>query len=121
MQLSSVFQGDVLKRLLQGAILGAGATMILGFGFGGWMLGGTAESQAAESAKSAVASALAPVCVDNFQSATNASTNLVELKDKSIYQQAKFVEKGGWANSPGSDNPTNGVARACAAILAGLK
>ena len=121
MELPEVFQGESLKRLFQGAILGAVASMVVGFGFGGWTLGGTAESQAADGAKSAVASALAPFCVDNFQGATNASANLVVLKDKSAYQQARFVEEGGWATLPGSDNPTNGVARACAAILDSLK
>ena len=45
MQLPSILRGESLTRLLQGAAAGAVATMIIGFNWGGWTLGSTAEKQ----------------------------------------------------------------------------
>lgn len=106
---------------MQGAIFGAAAIVIVGFGIGGWTLASSAESQAAESAKIAVAEALAPFCVDNFESAASASDNLAVLKRKTAFEAGKFVADGGWAILPGSDAPIDGVADACAAMLASSK
>lgn len=114
-------QGDSLTRLLQGAAIGAAATMIVGFNWGGWMLGGTARALADTSARSAVVAAIAPICVDQFQSNANAVTNLVDLKKTNSWQQASFVEKGGWAMMPGSKVVDSGVAQACAAMLSKLQ
>jgi hypothetical protein len=47
MQLPKFFQRDSLTRLAQGAAVGAAATMIIGFNWGGWVLGKTAENNAA--------------------------------------------------------------------------
>ena len=43
MQVPSILQGDSLKRLLQGAFIGFLATVVIGFGWGGWTLGSTAK------------------------------------------------------------------------------
>ncbi len=113
----SMFQGESRTRLLQGAGFGALATVVLGFGFGGWVLAGTAEQQSADSAQSAVVAVLAPICADNFQQAADASEKLVSFKKEAVYQQVRFVEEGGWAVLPGSKQAGAGVARACAALL----
>jgi len=39
----------------------------------------------------------------------------------STYMQGSFVEKGGWATSPGSDEANSAVAQACATMLGNLK
>ena len=121
MEMPSILQGESLTRLVQGTALGAVATLVIGFAWGGWVLGGTAEKQNAAGAKSAVIAALAPICADKFQNAADASTNLVSLQKESTYQQASFIEKGGWAILPGSDKAGDGVARACAVLLRDLK
>jgi hypothetical protein len=121
MELPSILQGESLKRLLQGTALGAVAAIAIGFNLGGWMLGSTAELQAANGAKSAVVAVLAPICAEKFQSTVDASTNLEKLKKESTYKQASFVEKGGWAILPGNDKAGDGVAKACAVILNDLK
>ena len=36
MQVPSILQGELLKRLLQGAAVGAVATIFVGFSWGGW-------------------------------------------------------------------------------------
>ena len=121
MQVPAILQGDSLKRLLQGAFVGFLATVVIGFGWGGWTLGSTAKELAGKSASGAVIAALAPICVDKFQRAAGAEANLVELKKVSSWQQTSFVEKGGWATLPGSDIANSSVARACADILGSLK
>src|ERR1700689_4391878 len=51
---SAWYQGESLKRLLQGAAVGVLATLVIGFGWGGWMLGSTAKMLADSTANSAV-------------------------------------------------------------------
>ena len=46
MQVPSMLEGESLKRLLQGAAAGAVATMFVGFYWGGWSLGSTADKMA---------------------------------------------------------------------------
>ena len=121
MQTSVWYQGESLKRLLQGAAVGALATLAIGFGWGGWMLASTAKTLADSTANSAVVAAIAPICVDQFQRSADAANNLTELKKTDSWQQAAYVEKGGWAIVPGSKEVDSGVPQACAAILSNLK
>jgi hypothetical protein len=59
MEMPSIFQGESLKRLLQGMAVGAVVTICVGFNWGGWMLGGNAKQMADTQASSAVLAALA--------------------------------------------------------------
>ena len=115
------YQGESLKRLLQGAAVGVVATLAIGFGWGGWMLASTAKTLADSTASSAVVAAIAPICIDQFQHSTDAANNLTELKKTDSWQQAAYVEKGGWATMPGSKAVHSGVSQACAAILSAAK
>src|ERR1043165_5900131 len=54
MDMPVMLQGDSPVRLFQGAIAGAALTMIIGFGWAGWTLGGTAAKMADESSRTAV-------------------------------------------------------------------
>ncbi len=116
--LAPFLNGDSPKRLLQGMAVGAIATMVIGFNWGGWTLGSTAKEMVQKGATAAVVQALAPICVDRFQRAAEAPANLVELKKVSTWQQDTFIEKGGWATFPGMTSPERGVAQACANLLA---
>ena len=80
MQNVSWYQGDSLKRLLQGAAVGVVATLAVGFGYGGWMLGSSAKTLADNTASSAVIAAVAPICVDQFQRSADATANMTALK-----------------------------------------
>jgi hypothetical protein len=121
MEVPALLHGESLKRLLQGLALGAAATMIVGFNWGGWMLGGTAKQIASAQASSAVVAALAPICVAQFQTAADAPARLAELKKVSTWERDTFIEKGGWDKMPGGQAADSGVARACANMLDGLK
>jgi hypothetical protein len=121
MQLPAIFKDHSLKRLLQGAAVGAVVTMIGGFNWGGWSLESTSAKRADDGSRAAVIAVLAPICVDKFQHSADATNNFVELKKVSTYMQGSFVEKGGWATSAGSERANSAVAEACASRLANLK
>ena len=120
MAIPSFLKGESITRLLQGGALGAVATIIVGFNWGGWTLGTTAAAQADDQTETALVSALAPICVEKFQSAENTAENLALLNDASSYKRAGMIEKGGWAILPGSDESTAGVAKECAKLLTDL-
>jgi hypothetical protein len=121
MRIPSLLQGESLTRLFQGIAVGAVATIVIGFYWGGWVTGGTAKEMAQKGAESAVVSALAPICVDKFQHAANVAANMVELKKISSWEQGSFLEKGGWATMAGASSPDSAVARACAEMLGNSK
>jgi hypothetical protein len=121
MQTSVWYRGESLTRLMQGVAVGVVATLVVGFGWGGWMLGSSARTLADNKATSAVAAAIAPICVQQFQHSADASANLAALKKGSSWEQATFVEKGGWAVMPGSKTVDEGVPQACATLLTSLQ
>ena len=121
MATQGLLRRESLKRLLQGAVVGAVATLAIGFGYAGFTLGSTAQTMADAAAKNAVVAAMAPICVDQFQRATGATDNLTALKKVGSWEQAAFIEKGGWAVMPGSNAVDSGVTQACAALLNNLK
>jgi hypothetical protein len=51
---------------LWGAAAGAIALAIVGFSWGGWVTGGSAETLAKNRATTAVVTALTPICVEKF-------------------------------------------------------
>ena len=122
MKVPSILQGESIRRLLQGAAGGAVVAMIVGFNWGGWTLRSTAEKASKERADAAVVAALAPICVDQFRQAANATASLTELSKISYaWDRGTFIEKGGWAIMPGSEKADSAVAKACAETLGSLK
>jgi len=119
MNVPSILQGESRTRLLQGMAIGAVASMVVGFSWGGWMTGSTANKLAAEQADTAVVAALTPICVERFLQNTNAKTNLEALrKMTSNWEQGEYLQKGGWVTQPGATSSDYRLARACAEKLA---
>lgn len=110
-----------VKPAVWGAILGSVATMIVGFSWMGWVLGGTAERLAAERTNAAVVVALTPTCVSRFMEQPQAAAKLKELQAVDTWKQREFVEAGGWATPSGEKAPNSGVANACAEQLVKTK
>ena len=122
MQLPSILQGESLTRLLQGVALGALASMVIGFSWGGWMTGGTASRLAADQADTAVVAALTPICVEKFLQNGDAKANLAALQRiSSTWEQGDYLQKGGWATQPGATSSDYHLARACAEKLVQAK
>ena len=106
-----------LKPAVWGAIIGSATTMIVGFSWMGWVLGGTAERMAAERTNAAVVVALTPSCVSRFMQQPQAAAKLKELQATDSWKQRELVEAGGWATQTGEQSPNSGVANACAEQL----
>ena len=108
------------KPALWGMAGGAVAAAIVGFSWGGWVTGGRAEADATQRANAAVVVALAPVCVERFQRASDVADNLLALKKVDSWSQGDFIEKGGWATVPGSkpSDQVSAIAKSCALLLA---
>lgn len=100
-----------------GAVGGAIALAIYGFVWGGWVTGTSAERIAKERAGVAVVAALTPVCVAKFQSGADVAVHLAALKKASSWEQGPYIEKGGWANMPGTTTANSDLACACAEAL----
>jgi hypothetical protein len=104
-----------VKPALWGAVAGAIAMAIVGFWALGWTLGSTADRMASSRAEAAVVDALTPMCVARFEAQADAAAKLAEFKKISMsWDQRSFIEKGGWATTPGSNAPNSEVASACA-------
>ena len=122
MQVPSILRGELRTRLLQGIAIGAVASMVIGFSWGGWMTGGTAIKLADERADSAVVAALTPICVEKFLQNSEAKANLAVLqKISTTWERGDYLEKGGWATRPGATASDYHLARACAEKLAQAK
>ena len=92
-------------------------TMIVGFAWGGWVTGGTAQSMAEKIAEDAVVKRLAPICVVQFNRDSGKDQKLKELKEASGWQRGEYVTKQGWATMLGEEKPDSKVAEECARLL----
>lgn len=98
-----------------GVIVGAAATMIIGFSWGGWVTASGARTMAEKAAQTAHQQLAAVVCTDHFAAAPDARAQLAAFKKiSSSYQRDKFVEDGGWAVMPGASSADRQDASACA-------
>ena len=116
MQVPSILQGESLTRLLQGAAVGAVATMIVGFNWGGWSLSSTADKMAKEQSDLAVVRALAPVCADKFRALPDAAAKTVALSKVNSWKRADEFPKE-FVTLPGETYPSSALVTACSTLL----
>lgn len=93
-------------------------TMIVGFSWGGWVTGGTADERVERAGEQAVAALAADICVHRFLAASDAGVKLAELKKADSWKRDSFVEEGGWVTFAAMENPVDGAAEICADQLA---
>jgi hypothetical protein len=110
-----------LKPAVWGVIVGSIGTMIVGFSWLGWTLGGTAERMASERTSAAVVVALTPSCVARFMGQPGAAAKLAEFQKIETWKQSQFIEEAGWATPRGGQKPQAGLANACAEELVKAK
>ena len=99
-----------VKYGVWGLMLGAGAAMIIGFNWGGWVTGG--KSQATTDA--ALLSTRAAICVAQFTRGPKLQERLKELKATKSWERSTVIEKGGWDRMPVEEKAEPAVGRACA-------
>jgi len=117
MEMPALFKGESLTRLAQGAAVGAVATMIIGFNWGGWVLGKTAETNATQRVNAALVQAYGPVCIERFKQQPNVEAKWVELTKVDTWRRENYIKESGFATPPGSTSPNLAVADACADAL----
>ena len=89
------------------------STMIIGFTWGGWVLGSTARNITEDT----IVTRLAPICVVQFNKDPRKDQKLIELKETSTWQAGDYVKKQGWATMPGEVESVSRVADECAQLL----
>src|SRR2546423_2544207 len=112
MQVPSILQGEPLKRLLQGAAAGAVATIFVGFYWGGWSLGSTADKMAKERSELAVIAALAPVGADKFRALPDAEAKQVARSKVDSWKRRGALPKE-FVTLPGESYPRSALVDAC--------
>ena len=104
---------EKIKTSFWGAIVGGIIVMIIGFGWGGWVLGSTSEKKADTMVEDALVARLAPMCVAQFNADAEKDEKLKELTAKSRWQREKYIEDQGWATMPFEKEPDSKVAEVC--------
>src|ERR1700720_4429096 len=115
MQLPSILQGESLTRLLQGAAAGAVAIMFVGFYWGGWSLGSTADKMAKERSDLTVVSA-PPVCADKFRALPDADAKKVVLSKVDSWKRGDEFPKE-FVTLPGDSYASSALVNACSTLL----
>jgi len=111
---------EKIKPALWGIVGGAIAAIIIGFAWGGWVTGSTAQEMAEQSAQKAVIARLAPICVEQFNQDSEKDQKLANLKETKSWERDDYVVNQGWATMPGEKKADSKVAKKCAELLVEL-
>jgi hypothetical protein len=93
------------------------ATMVVGFSWGGWELGGKVEAAKAQAVATARAELASVLCVERFARGPDASVKLASLKSVDSWKRDTFIQDGGWVTVTGVESPIAGAAALCARQL----
>jgi hypothetical protein len=102
---------DSISTAMLGAFGGAVATAIVGFGWGGWVTGGAADTMASEKVEAAIVEAFTPLCVASAEAAPG---QLGQLVKTSNWDRGDYVIKAGWVAEGLEERHRSMIARACA-------
>lgn len=105
------------KPGLYGALIGAGVLGIVGFNWGGWVTGGTAQDRAMAMSRDDVVAAMVPVCVDMARTDPGRVAKLATIRAASTYQRRDALMDAGWATVPGTSEPDRDIAQDCLKLL----
>jgi hypothetical protein len=96
--------------------------LVVGFTWGGWVTGGTAQKMATAYGDTSRYELASVICVERFLAAPDARAQLTALKAiDSSYRQRQFIEEGGWATMPSRDKAARQTADLCAKVLTNLE
>lgn len=108
---------EKITPVLWGAAGGAIVLAIIGFYWGGWITGGTANQMVREAAGIAVVDRLAPICVEQSHQDPEKDQKIKIIEEKSSWDRGKYVIEQGWATMPGEKEADSEVAKKCAELL----
>ena len=109
---------EKVKVGLWSAVGGAVITMIIGFAWGGWVLGSKSLNMGEEMAQTAVVERLTPICVEQFNQDPERDNKLKEFKEVDSWKQDQYVKDQGWATMPFEKKPDSRVADRCSELIA---
>ena len=105
---------EKIKTSVWGAVGGAAIAIIIGFAWGGWVLGSNSMNMGEEMAQTAVVERLVPICVAQFNQDPQRDTKLKEFgKLTSAWKRDQYVRSQGWATMPFEKEPDRLVAEKC--------
>ena len=91
-------------------------TTFVGFYWGGWALGSTADKMAKERSELAVIAALAPVCADKFSALPDADAKKAALSKIDSWKRRDEFPKE-FVTLPGESYPSSALVDACSTLL----
>ena len=100
-----------------GAVGGAIIAMIIGFAWGGWVLGSNSLDMGEEMAQTAVVDRLTPICVAQFNQDPERDKKLKEFKEVDSWKKEQYVRDQGWATMPFEKEPDRRVAESCSELI----
>lgn len=108
-----------LKPLIGGAVGGAIVMTIVLFASGWAVTSGVAEANAKNTAREAVVSQLAKICVAQSKNDPMLEASSKTLNGLSSWTRGDFVKEKGWAVMPGIDTPDDDVMTECGRLVGG--
>ena len=84
-----------LKPGIYGAVIGAAIVGVVGFTWGGWVTGRTADDRAQAMSRDNVIAAMVPVCVDMARTDPERARKLAAIQAASAYQRRDVLMKAG--------------------------
>ena len=108
---------EKVKTMLGSAIGGAIIIMIIGFSWGGWVLGSSSVRNGELMAQDAVANRLAPLCLAQYNQDPEREDKFNIMKAKYDWEKKEFIRNQGWATIPFEDEPDNDVAELCLTLI----
>lgn len=102
---------------LWGALAGGVALAIIGFNWGGWVIGGTASKMLEKSSVAAVAEAFTPYCLAASEAYPLSAGVMAELEKVSGYNKRSILEKSGWAIPLGAEKSNKESVISCLTAL----
>ena len=109
-----------IQLILGGAAGGAVVLAIIGFAWGGWVTGSTAQIMAATTAENAVVDRLAPICVEQYNQDLVKDQKFKNMMEMNAWERHGYVADHGWATMVGEKDPTDKVSRKCAELISKL-
>lgn len=110
----------IKKRIETGvwsAVGGAALAMIIGFAWGGWVLGSNSLNTGKEMAHAAVLARLAPICVAQFNQDPQKDEKFKTMNEQNSWDRGDFVKAQGWATMPFEKDPDSNVADICSELI----
>jgi hypothetical protein len=92
-------------------------TILIGFKWGGWVTGGSAQEMAENAAGEARVELAVASCVTRFGRGTGVMGRLAKLKKTESWDRGGYMEKAGWATPVGAEEPVHEAGALCAELL----